>query len=68
MPEIVRDGESGYLVDSIAASVEAVRKTECMTPARVRASVEHRFDSTRMVDEYIAVYHRILALSRLRRK
>jgi glycosyltransferase involved in cell wall biosynthesis len=68
MAEIVSDGDNGYLVDSIAAAVEAVRKTERMIGARVRASVAHRFDSGRMVDEYIAVYQRVLALSRERVK
>lgn len=66
MPEIVCDGENGYLVDSIGAAVKAVHQTPSLDPARVRASVDSRFDSKRMIDEYIAVYHRILALSQAR--
>ncbi len=61
MPEIVRGGESGYLVTSIDAAVQAVHQTDELVPATVRASVETRFDSGRMVDEYIGVYRRILA-------
>jgi glycosyltransferase involved in cell wall biosynthesis len=60
MPEIVRDGENGYLVDSIAGAVQAVHDTERLDPARVRASVQKRFDSGRMVDEYVALYRRVL--------
>ena len=33
----------------------------------VRASVEHRFDAERMVDDYLAVYHRVVELDRARR-
>ena len=62
MPEIVRDGENGYLVDSIASAVQAVHDTARLDRARVRASVQKRFDSSRMVDEYIALYRRVLRL------
>jgi glycosyltransferase involved in cell wall biosynthesis len=64
MPEIVKDGENGYLVDSVEAAVDAVRLSERLDAAAVRASVESRFDSGRMVEEYIAVYRRILAGAR----
>ena len=67
MPEIVRDGQNGYLVDSIAAAVEAVQASPGAQPKEVRASVERRFDSMRMVDEYIAAYRRVLALAAERR-
>jgi hypothetical protein len=33
----------------------------------VRASVERRFDSNRMVDDYLEVYHRVVALDHARR-
>jgi glycosyltransferase involved in cell wall biosynthesis len=61
MPEIIRHGENGYLVASVEQSLQAVHAAENVDPAAIRASVEHRFDAGRMVDEYIAVYHRVLA-------
>ena len=64
MPEIVREGENGYLVDSVEAAVEAVEKARQLPPARVRASIEQRFDAMRMVDDYRAVYDRVLSLTR----
>jgi glycosyltransferase involved in cell wall biosynthesis len=67
MPEIVREGRNGYLVDSVAAAVEAVQASPGTQPQEVRASVERRFDSMRMVDEYIAAYRRVLALATERR-
>jgi glycosyltransferase involved in cell wall biosynthesis len=63
MPEIVREPEGGRLVDSVAEAVDAVQAVRELSPERVRASVELRFDAGRMVDEYIAVYRRILSLS-----
>jgi glycosyltransferase involved in cell wall biosynthesis len=60
MPELVRDGVNGYLVSSLDEAALAVRRAEALSPREVRASVERRFDVTRMVDEYIEVYHRVL--------
>ena len=67
MPEIVRDGVNGYLVGSPKEAVEAVRASAGMARTAVRASVEARFSSERMVDEYLELYHRVVALHRARR-
>jgi glycosyltransferase involved in cell wall biosynthesis len=61
MPEIIRHGEGGFLVESVEDAVAAVDDSASIDRSRVRASVETRFDSDRMVDEYLAVYHRVLA-------
>ena len=63
MPELIADGVNGCLVDSIAEAVEAVAGIVELDAEGVRASVESRFDKGRMVDEYIAVYRRILGAS-----
>jgi glycosyltransferase involved in cell wall biosynthesis len=60
MPEIVRDGESGFLVGSVDEAVAAVGRVEGLDRAAVRASVERRFDVNRMVDDYLALYRRIV--------
>ena len=67
MPEIVREGENGFLVGSLDEAVAAVRASAGLDRTAVRASVEHRFDSSRMVDDYLAVYHRVVELHRSRR-
>ena len=59
MPEIVRDGESGFLVGGLDEAVAAVGRVEGLDRAAVRASVERRFDVNRMVDDYLALYRRI---------
>jgi len=60
MPEIVRDGENGFLVGSIDEAVAAVHASDGLDRTVVRASVEQRFDVDRMVDDYLALYRRIV--------
>lgn len=61
MPEIVRQAEGGYLVHSLEEAVAAVHASATLDRLAVRASVERRFDVERMVDEYLAVYQRVIA-------
>ena len=67
MPEIVRDGVNGFLVGSLEAAVVGVRAAASLDRTLVRASVERRFDSNRMVDDYLELYHRVVALDHARR-
>ena len=60
MPEIIAEDVNGRLVDTNAEAVEAVAGIAELDAEAVRASVEHRFDKGRMVDEYVAVYRRIV--------
>jgi glycosyltransferase involved in cell wall biosynthesis len=60
MAEIIRDGENGFLVDTTDEAVAAVRKSTTLDRRAVRASVETRFGVERMVDDYVALYRRIL--------
>jgi glycosyltransferase involved in cell wall biosynthesis len=60
MPELITDRANGFLVDSIDDAVTAVHASLRVDRMAVRASVEQRFDRDRMVDEYLAVYHRIV--------
>ncbi|MGA2284839.1 MAG: glycosyltransferase family 4 protein [Dehalococcoidia bacterium] len=59
-PEIVVDGETGFLVDDVDGMVEAVRHVGEIDPRRCRSYVEKRFDVPVMVDGYFEVYERIL--------
>ena len=60
MAEIIRDGENGFLVDATAEAVAAVRKSTALDRRAVRASVEKRFGVGRMVDQYEALYRRLV--------
>ncbi len=67
MPEIIREGKTGFLVGSIDEAIAAVRASDSIDRMSVRTAVEHRFDADRMVDEYLAVYHRVVEHHRTRR-
>jgi glycosyltransferase involved in cell wall biosynthesis len=64
LAEIIRHGENGFLVDTQEEAVGAVDASSSLDRAAVRASVEERFDVERMVDEYLAVYQRVVELHR----
>ena len=60
MPELVQHGVNGALVETPDGAVDAIEMVSRLDRAAVRASVERRFDVSRMVDEYIEVYRRIV--------
>ncbi len=61
MPELICDGVNGCLVGSVDEAVAAVKDCLDLDRTAVRHSVEHRFDVDRMVDDYVALYHDIVA-------
>jgi glycosyltransferase involved in cell wall biosynthesis len=66
MPEIIRHGESGFLVATPEKALAAVRASIGLDRSAVRRSVESRFDVDRMVDAYLEVYRQIVTLHRAR--
>jgi glycosyltransferase involved in cell wall biosynthesis len=65
MREIVYDAEGGFLVDTLDQAVAAVHAASAVDRTAVRASVERRFGVDRMVDDYLALYRRIVELDRV---
>jgi glycosyltransferase involved in cell wall biosynthesis len=61
MPEVMRDGVTGFLVDNVDEAVAAVARVQELSRYACRAWVEDRFSQRRMVDGYLAVYQRILS-------
>jgi len=61
MREVVRDGETGFLVSSIDAAVTAVERIERIDRRACRLWVEERFSRARMVRDYMAVYDKVLS-------
>lgn len=58
MPELISEGTNGKLLDDLT-QVEVPSQGQ-FNPASVRETVARRFSHERMVDEYLALYHRIL--------
>jgi glycosyltransferase involved in cell wall biosynthesis len=65
LPEIIRHGENGFLIDDLGEADLAVREAGKLDRAAIRADVLDRFSVDRMVDEYEEVY-RSLARRRSR--
>ena len=63
MSEIVREGSTGFVVTDVKAASEAVRRVGELDREAVRAEAVRRFDSNRMVEEYVVAYGRALAES-----
>jgi glycosyltransferase involved in cell wall biosynthesis len=61
MPEIIENGVNGFLVSDVRAATEAVRSLDAISRRQCRKMVEERFSRERMVEEYLGVYHKIIA-------
>ena len=60
MPEIVDAGVTGFLVEGVEAAAAAVNQAAALDRATIRRVAERRFTAARMVDDYLAVYERML--------
>lgn len=60
MAELIKDGETGFLVNNVSEAAEAVQKIGSLSRRKCRQSVEEDFSVDRMVDDYIKVYGTIL--------
>jgi glycosyltransferase involved in cell wall biosynthesis len=61
MPEVVDVGVTGFLADDVAGAVAAVGRAVRLDRSAVRERAASRFGVDRMVEEYLAVYRRVLA-------
>jgi glycosyltransferase involved in cell wall biosynthesis len=60
VPEVVDDGVTGWIVDSIAAAVDAVRRLSLLDRHLVRARFEQRFSVERMARNYLEIYSKLI--------
>jgi glycosyltransferase involved in cell wall biosynthesis len=61
VPEVVDDGESGFIVPDIAAAVRAVNRVHELDRRGVRRVFECRFTAARMANDYVSIYERLRA-------
>jgi glycosyltransferase involved in cell wall biosynthesis len=64
IPEIIRNGETGFIVENIKGAASAVADIGEIDRNTCRADVETRFCSERMARDYIRVYRQILSEAR----
>ncbi len=60
MPELIDDGVTGFLVDSVSAAVQAIGRIGEIDRAACRAAVSARFTVDRMADRYLSLYRTLL--------
>jgi glycosyltransferase involved in cell wall biosynthesis len=58
--EIIEDGVTGFIVESIDEAVEAVERIPSIDRRECRAVFEERFSARRMCNDYLRVYERVI--------
>jgi glycosyltransferase involved in cell wall biosynthesis len=60
VPEIVDDGVTGFIVETIDDSLRALDKVEHFDRSRCRSVFEKRYSAVRMATDYVKVYERLI--------
>ncbi len=60
LPELIKHGETGFLVDSVEEAAEAVQRLAQIAPRACRVNVETRFSSSVMAAGYERVYRKLV--------
>jgi glycosyltransferase involved in cell wall biosynthesis len=61
VPEIIRPGVSGFIVDDLAEAVAAVPQVSTLSRKTCRWEFELRFTASRMAKDYVKLYEAVLA-------
>ncbi|MGB8842279.1 MAG: glycosyltransferase family 4 protein [Aliidongia sp.] len=64
VPEVLDDGISGFIVETEAEAIAAVRRVPELDRGRVRQTFEARFTARRMAEDYLRVYQHLIAARR----
>ncbi len=67
LPEIIEDGKTGFLVDSMEEMTEAIKDSGLISPEACVEAARERFDAARMAEGYIDLYREILEAFKGRR-
>jgi Glycosyl transferases group 1 len=60
IPEVLEDGASGFIVDTLDAAVLAVRRIASLDRTKVRSEFERRFTAERMAIHYLEIYDKLI--------
>jgi glycosyltransferase involved in cell wall biosynthesis len=61
VPEIIEDGLTGFIVESVDAAVDAVRRARLLDRGQIRRRFEERFTAERMARDYLRLYNKVLS-------
>jgi glycosyltransferase involved in cell wall biosynthesis len=59
VPEVIDDGISGFIVNSVDKAVESVARISFIDRRRCRAAFEQRFSAPRMAGAYVSLYRKL---------
>jgi glycosyltransferase involved in cell wall biosynthesis len=60
MPELVKDGETGFLVNNVDEAVAAINEIELISRQACRQWSQSQFSSDKMAGDYLGLYKKIL--------
>jgi glycosyltransferase involved in cell wall biosynthesis len=60
IPEVIDEGESGFIVEDLDEAVRAVEKIQTLSRRGCRDLFERRFSASRMAHDYVKVYRKLL--------
>ncbi len=60
VPEVIDDGVTGFIVDSLEDAIAATQKVHRLDRRRCREVFERRFTATRMAVDHVALYEHLL--------
>lgn len=60
VPEVVKDGKTGFVVDGLKGMAAAMKKTDSIRRVACRKHVEKNFSVEKMADEYEKVYEKAI--------
>jgi glycosyltransferase involved in cell wall biosynthesis len=60
VPEVIDPGLTGFIVESVEESVEALKKIQSLDRRLCREVFERRFSSGRMAVDYLKIYEKLL--------
>lgn len=60
VPEVIDQGITGFIVESISEAVQAVAKVRQLSRPLIRQVFEERFSAARMAEDYLRLYRNVL--------
>lgn len=60
MPELIKDGKTGFLVNNLSQAVKAVHNIDQINRQGCRKLAEDRFSVEKMADDYLKAYYKLL--------
>ncbi len=60
MPELIKDGSTGFLVQDVDSAIKAVHKLEEIDPLHCRQHAERNFSLEKMICSYIDAYEQVI--------